>query len=358
MQQSATTSRLRTALARAREKFQLFKDGNPAVGSWTLLIGFILFLYFQFRLQPYAIWIRIPLAGLTAAMTASLLLIVFGKLMSRYQRGKSLIPELILAVLFSAFLALDGAGLSALFWLTLVIILVLFFALKHRLYFYLSFSGLTLFVLVFVSFRVIDLEKTLLLTTYQYLWKSSQGLSLSHEIETGPNGLLRVRSESAPNLKMQIPDGMHLYDSDALQETEGPGVPILAITSAPEKLDRIPSAILYRIPEILGREEIRNRTELLLGNLRSDQIEDLQKEKEQSLFPPDFQIPMEGSFWTYVDRFEADRLRTGFFIFRSESAQGSATQPTYLLWIREPVEEGFPFHPRILELLRSIAWES
>ncbi|MEQ8350499.1 MAG: hypothetical protein RH862_03390 [Leptospiraceae bacterium] len=367
--QSVTTSKFPTLLARAREKFQLFRDGKPQIHSWILLIGIVLVLFFNYRLAPFPIWIRFPAALVTAVLFSGLLLIVFGKLILRYQSGKSLIPEMLLGTVFCAILILDGwgltlsgAGLTYLFWVVMFLILLLLFLRRSRLYFYLLFSGLTLFVLVFFSFRIIDLEKTGMLAAYQFIWKTAASRYRSYDIQTGEGGLLRVQTQNRTVLLVRIPESLHLHGSESLQETDGPGIPILAVSSDAKSLDRVPSAILYEIPANLNREVMRNRTELVLGSVKDEQVQELRKEKEQTLFPPDFPITMEGSFWTYYDRFQADTLRTGFFIFgKSRSAPRDGADgkefvdPRFLLWIREPVEAGFPFHPRTLELLRGLS---
>lgn len=354
----ATTSRFPRFLDRAREKFQLFQDGRPVAVRWALLMGFLLSLFFVYRLTPIPIWISLPAAIATAAILAGLLLIVFGKLILRYQSGKSLILELVLGAIFCLILAWDGAGLTTVFWALVFLILLALFILRKRLNFYVLFSGLTLFALVFLGFRIVDWQKAGVVAIHQMIWKAAITARYSYEV-LEDNGLIQVRSPQGNVLTLNLPDGVYLHDSDKLEEANGPGLPILGLSSHQERLDRIPSAILYRIPPGMDREGVRNRTELLLGTVKDEQVQDLKKEKEQSLFPPDFPVTMQGSFWTYYDRFEADTLRTGFFIFGSDAKPGSARSasesPNFLLWIREPVEKGFPFHPRTLELLRGIS---
>ncbi len=330
---------------------------------WAILMGVVLSIFFTYRLAPIPIYISLPAALITATILTGLLLIVFGKLILRYQSGKSLILEMILGSIFCGLLALDGAGLTNVFWALVFLILLVFFILRSRLNFYVLFSGLTLFALVFLGFRVVDWEKAGVVAIYQSVWQAA--LSAEERFQViDSEGQIQVRSGKDNVLLIELPDGLYLQDSEKLKEANGPGVPVLAVSSEKDRMDRIPAAILYQIPPGMNRENVRNRTELLLGTVKDEQVQDLKKEKEQSLFPPDFSMTMEGSFWTYYDRFQANTLRTGFFIFGGMVSSGSSTaiqvngstRPSFLLWIREPVEKGFPFHPRTLELLRGITW--
>lgn len=352
MQSSATTGRKPGPFNIAREKLALFQSDRLRPGIWIVAASALLSILYAVRLSPFALWIRLPLSLITASFVVLVLFYVFGKLMQRYQSGKSLMPELVFSIVILGLLMLDGAGLTFLFWISVTLLLLLFYFVGRRMPFYLLFFGLTLFALVFLSFRLVDVQKAAALAGYQYVWKSAARSGTVYTVKKD-QGAVEVLDQGAPVLSLEVPEGLHYHDAKKLEDREGPGIPLLAVGR--ESLDRVPLIVLYQVPPGLNRETLRNRTELILGNIRDDQIQDLQKEKEQSLFPPDFNMEMSGSFWTYYDGFQAARLRAGFFVLAPPEGR-SLLRGGLILWILEPVEEGFPFHPRTLDLLRSFQW--
>ncbi|MCB1138706.1 MAG: hypothetical protein KDK23_08120 [Leptospiraceae bacterium] len=355
MQQAARTSRYKSLIAGAREKLAFFQEDRLRPATWIVAAAALLAILYLARLAPFSYWVRIPLALAMAALTSYALFFVFGKLISRYHSGKSLILELLLSLVMLALLVLDGAGLPILFWLSVAPLLLLSYFLRRRNLFALSFSGLTLFVLVYTSFLLVDLQKATLVGIYQSLWKSAAEEEIGNYTVKEDAGRVSVSDESGSTLELSLGTGMHLHTGDAIKAGEGPGLTLLGISQDANSMDRLPSALLYAALPGMDRQTLRNRTELMLGSLPAETVEDLKKEKEQSLYPPDFPIQMSGSFWTYYDRFQASTLRTGFFVFSLES-KTEVRPRTFVLWILEPLEEGFPFHPRTLELLRSMRW--
>ncbi|MCB1171063.1 MAG: hypothetical protein KDK25_12040 [Leptospiraceae bacterium] len=353
MQQAARTSRYKTLIAGAREKLAFFHDDRFRPITWILAAAALLTVLYWARLAPFSYWVRIPVAPAMAALTSYALFFVFGKLISRYHSGKSLIVELVLSLLMMALLVLDGAGLPLLFWISVALLLLLSYFLGRRNLFALSFSGLTLFVLVYASFLVVDFQKAALVGIYQSYWKSAAEEQIGDYSVKEEAGRVSVTDDSGTTLELSLGAGMHLHTGEEIKVGEGPGRTLLGISQDAKSMDRLPSALLYAALPGMDRQTLRNRTELMLGSLPSETVEDLKKEKEQSLYPPDFPIQMSGSFWTYYDRFQASTLRTGFFVFTLEG-KAEAPPRTFVLWILEPLEEGFPFHPRTLELLRSM----
>ncbi|MCB1305326.1 MAG: hypothetical protein KDK37_13655 [Leptospiraceae bacterium] len=316
-----------------------------------MAIGIFLAFLFEARLSAFPFFISWPVSLFTGLWTALLLVYVFGKLILRFQSGKSLILEGLLSLLILAGILIDSyfaeGGLPLLFWGFLAALMVVLLLMKQRFYFYLSFSGLTLFGLILVSFWCIELQRYVIVSAYEAAWSGVQQQN-QYSVQQREQDFSVSRGKDVV-LQFKVPEGLYAHLGDELKKMDSAGRPIVLFSADDSDTQRIPVIVLFEISSGMDRDTIRNRATMLLENVQSNQVEDLKKEKETSLLSPDFPFDYEGSFWTYFDRFEATRIRTGFFLFRPAGQE----LPPLMVWIREPVAEGFPFHPATLALLKS-----
>lgn len=321
---------------------------------WLALLTAILIPFYLILTVYWPLWVRIFLILPVASLFYFLSLTVFGYIGNRVRAKDLKITELILLVVFIILPLIDSGRFSLLFWLMVLILATGLFLFRRKAAFRTVLTGAVIYGLVFASFRLLQLEQQLIFAAYR-IYKTGEfeeQLNSRYLVEKQSGRTWTLKNENQTFFQFQIPKQSHLFKADEELRKElsgGPGLPVFVLSNSSSDPAEPPVAVLFETPKEQTVTELEQRVSFMLGGLGlSSRIGSLKKEKDQTIQPPDYPVTMNGSFWTYNDRFYASDMRTGFFLFELRDRR-------FLLWIREPVEPGFPFHPRTLSFLRSLS---
>lgn len=322
----------------------LFLRSPPGTGLLTLLVSVLLFVL---QPQPWPAGIRVMLALLPSLIPAVLAAVAV-KYRDRIHLAK---PRLFLAAsaLFLWTAVLLDAGQTFLPWVLIFSLAVILSVFAGPRYTALLSLGMIFFVVIYGSLRLHQAEQLLYLNLLvrQEQRKAAVELSVKEE-----NGRLLLFETGAAEPLLSAPRPAELQ---RLKDAESDGffglTPAFVLTVNPGDTKAIPLIAVLLVPEgfpirlwnmqVTGDLDQLNRQ----GSISRAEM----KEREGRCGGWECRETL----WIYEDRFQAKSVQAGYALLSFPMADSSAR--TFMIWFREPVVEGLPHHPYVLEVIKGIS---
>lgn len=302
---------------------------------------------FSLQPQPWPMATRLLLAVLPAALPAALAILSV-RYYDRLHTATVRLSLLAFALLSWVILLIDiGPGFLA--WI-LVFSLALLFVFLVAVRFTAAFAlGMLFFACFYGSLRLHQAEQLLYLNMLVRKEQQASALQLSVN-QTGNR--LTILADQQPILTLPLPEGMQRLEKTKTNADGFFGItPALILSVDPEDERAIPMAAVLVVPVGFASE---------LWNVQVSS--DLEKLHRQGNLGPIDMKRREGrcgpqkcdeTIWLYEDRFQATQVQAGYVLFRTADTE---TGHNLMIWFREPSVEGFPHHPRILELMKGLTF--
>lgn len=339
----------------------------PFLSKRKVFFALIPLPFYVWQLMHWDFFIRVSLSVLPCVFLYTLM-VIFEKRFEKKARIDFTFELLLSAVLVILLVLFENFGI----WWNLAFLLfwiwIFMMARTGRTgLFYSGFFAVSILFFLLLSFRLVHFQERAVMAAMQIYQRlqipariEDLATSRSWQINDGnEEKSYKLSMNQRHFLALQAPDSLYLHDINKVPSSfrfGGSGM-LLGIFSA-EEGDPVepPAAVLYLLPAEVQLIDVARSLQQLIGHLQNaSQITDIVADE---VLLPGF----EGFFYQYYDRFYAERMRAGFYIFTLTDQQSPESDiersGQLMIWIREPVIEGFPHHPDILRLLRTLDFDT
>ncbi len=247
----------------------------------------------------------------------------------------------LLLLLIFIFILLVFYQLPDYFYITLLILTLIFFLSAYYIIYFISI--LTIFG-IFLIFQIFYFEQKIVLDYLEY--QNNQKIRkeileyIEHEVK---NNKIIIKSKIVSNtILIKIPDNFQTINS--LEQEFN--FPLIYIGKPKDQELPIFSCFLIQNDYPFSLLDLRIQS-FLIDLKKSSRIDDFRQTKNPFLSSILKDIEVYNQFYIFFDRFYAENIQIGYYAIPFD-------QFYIILWIRETQKKGFPHDKYILEILNSI----